>query len=79
MTEKFIQFLENFSSETLEELESIYHEDISYVDPINKGQGIKHLRLIMQDLIKVFKNVKFELLEISENKQLAFVCWNMTY
>ena len=46
MTEKFIQFLENFSSETLEELESIYHEDISYVDPINKGQGIKHLRLI---------------------------------
>ena len=79
MTEKFIQFLENFSSETLKELESIYHEDISYVDPINKGQGIKHLRLIMQDLLKVFKNVKFELLEISENKQLAFVCWNMTY
>ena len=79
MTEKFIHFLENFSSETLVELESIYHEDISYIDPINKGQGIEHLRLIMQDLLKVFRNVKFKLLETSGDKQLAFVCWEMTY
>ena len=57
MTDKFVNFLENFSSETLAELDSIYHEDISYIDPINKGQGIEHLRLIMQDL-PVFKNVK---------------------
>lgn len=79
MTDKFVNFLEYFSSETLAELDTIYHGDITYIDPINKGQGIEHLRLIMQDLLKVFKNVKFELLEISENNQLAFVCWNMSY
>ena len=53
MTDKFVNFLESFSSETLAELDSIYHQDISYIDPINKGQGIEHLR--MQDLLRYLK------------------------
>ena len=49
MTDKFINLLKNYGSDSLQSLDSIYSDDVQYEDPINKGKDLDHLKLILED------------------------------
>ena len=79
MTDKFINLLKNYGSDSLQSLDAIYSDDVQYEDPINKGKDLGHLRLILEDLLKVFKGVRFESIHSTHDSEFAFVSWKMHY
>ena len=44
MTDKFINLLKNYGSDSLQSLDAIYSDDVQYEDPINKGKDLDHLK-----------------------------------
>ena len=79
MTDKFINLLKNYGSDSLQSLDAIYSDDVQYEDPINKGNDLGHLKLILEDLLKVFKGVQFESIHSMHDDEFAFVSWKMRY
>ncbi|MFL2478396.1 MAG: nuclear transport factor 2 family protein [Verrucomicrobiales bacterium] len=79
MTDKFIHMLKNYGPEAIQELNSIYTNDVQYEDPINKGKSLAHLKLILEDLLKVFKGIQFESIHSTHDDEFAFVSWKMRY
>tara|TARA_B110000438_G_scaffold298716_1_gene347473 strand:+ start:346 stop:780 length:435 start_codon:yes stop_codon:yes gene_type:complete len=79
MTDKFIHMLKNYGPEVLQELDTIYTNDVQYEDPINKGKGLPHIKLILDDLLKVFQGVQFESIQSTNDDEFAFVSWKMRY
>jgi len=79
MTDKFIHMLKNYGPEAIQELYSIYTNDVQYEDPINKGKSLAHLKLILEDLLKVFKGIQFESIHSTHDDEFAFVSWKMSY
>lgn len=79
MTDKFIHMLKNYGPEVLQELNSVYNNDVQYEDPINKGKDLAHLKLILEDLLKVFEGVRFESILSVQDDEFAFVSWEMHY
>jgi steroid delta-isomerase len=79
MTDKFINLLKNYGADELQSLGTIYSNDVQYEDPINKGKNLTHLKLILEDLLKVFKGVRFESIHSAHTDEFAFVSWKMRY
>ena len=79
MIEGFTKFLSTFGPENIKELTKLYSHDVEYEDPINKTEGLLHLTLVFEDLIKVFSDIKIAVKETSSTNHLAFVRWEMTY
>ena len=79
MTNKFINLLKNYGPDSLQSLDAIYSDDVQYEDPINKGKNLDHLKLILEDLLKIFKGVRFESIHSAHDSEFAFVCWKMRY
>lgn len=79
MTDKFINLLKNYGHDELQSLSSIYSDDVQYEDPINKGKDLIHLKIILEDLLKVFKKVRFKSIHSAHNDEFAFVSWKMCY
>ena len=73
MTNKFINLLKNYGPDSLQSLDAIYSDDVQYEDPINKGKDLAHLKLILEDLLKVFKGVGFESIYSTHDSGCAFV------
>ncbi|MDB4712455.1 DUF2358 domain-containing protein [Verrucomicrobiales bacterium] len=71
--------LKNYGPEVLQELDTIYTNDVQYEDPINKGKGLPHIKLILEDLLKVFQEVQFESIQSTNDDEFAFVNWKMRY
>ena len=79
MTDKFIRLLKNYGPEALQELTSVYADDVKYEDPINNSKDLPHLKLILEDLLKVFEGVRFESIHSVHDDEFAFVSWEMHY
>ena len=79
MTNKFINLLKKYGPDSLQSLDSIYSDDVQYEDPINKGKDPAHLKLILEDLLKVLKGVRFESIHSAHDRECAFVSWKMRY
>ena len=79
MISDFIKLISNFGSDSLKELPKIYSPTIEYEDPINKIQGLDHLYLVFEDLLKIFSEIEIQVKETSSTDHTAFVRWLMTY
>ena len=44
----FVQSYQDLSIDNLELLESIYHKDVTFVDPIHKVEGFDNLDILLQ-------------------------------
>ncbi|HIN59876.1 MAG TPA: nuclear transport factor 2 family protein [Gammaproteobacteria bacterium] len=79
MTSGFTKFISTFGSGRLEALPEIYSSTIQYEDPINKVQGLDHLRLVFEDLLKIFSDIKIQVMESASTNHSGYVRWLMIY
>ncbi|MDE0570285.1 MAG: hypothetical protein OSB44_06350 [Verrucomicrobiales bacterium] len=52
---------------------TIYSNDVQSEDPINDGKNLTHLKLILEDLLRVFKGIRFESIHSAHNDEIVFV------
>jgi hypothetical protein len=83
---KWPQWLENFvdtyqklSTENLSLIFSIYHDEVVFIDPLHKVEGIVDLHKYFQGLYANLSQCDFVIDDVIINGEQAALYWQMTY
>ncbi len=77
--QRFTEFLESLSPETIGEVDALYAEQIDFKDPMNAASDREHFKRIEADLFKQLKNISFEVTNALGDESEAMVKWVMRY
>jgi limonene-1,2-epoxide hydrolase len=77
--EKFHQFYRQLNSADLTGLDQIYRSDIEFIDPIHHIKGIEALNHYFENMMQDLIRCNFEIHQLSEQDQQAFVIWTMHF
>jgi ketosteroid isomerase-like protein len=73
----FCSFYRDLDQKPLSQLKDIYSADVRFCDPVHSIQGIDSLTRYFEDLMQQVKACSFDIREISETGNTAFVRWTM--
>ena len=76
---EFKQFYESFDQQSLQGLNSLYAEDIVFVDPLHVIKGRKHLVAYFKSLCGNLTQCQFKFLEETVTDKRACYKWVMQY
>jgi hypothetical protein len=77
-----INFIDNYSrlsTDNLALLEKIYHQDITFIDPLHKVQGFDHLKEYFNGLYENLISCRFTIAHTFEKNNEAAIYWEMSY
>ena len=77
--EKFIAFYENFNSDKVLIIASVYTDEIQFIDPVKEISSLDELTIYMQNLSKNLELCTFEFSDVNELKAQAYLTWVMTF
>lgn len=77
--EKFLEMYQTLSADNLDTLQSVYREDIRFIDPAHEIIGIDNLTAYLSALYKNIDSINFIFHKplIAENR--GYVSWKMTF
>jgi len=75
----FVQSYQDLSIDNLELLESIYHKDVTFVDPIHKVEGFDNLYRYFEGLYQNLASCEFTIERVILQDCHASIYWKMTY
>ena len=78
ITEKFTQIYQQLNKDNLELLGELYSEEITFIDPLNKIEGLDNLTVYFADLYENVSSISFDFSEIKSVENTHFLIWNMT-
>ncbi|MCG9761009.1 MULTISPECIES: nuclear transport factor 2 family protein [Pseudoalteromonas] len=78
-TQRFVAIYNEIDRHSLGKLASIYTEDISFVDPFHKIQGLDALTSYFQGLYENVSDIEFLVTNSYEVDDISFIYWTMTY
>lgn len=73
------QFYENFSNYSSERLKQLYHEDVTFVDPLHALQGVEALDKYFRAGMANVTECRFEFDHAVIDQQRAVLPWTMKY
>lgn len=77
---KFVSFYTDLASMRAEELASIYSQDVTFIDPIGKHQGIASVEAYFSKLLENAKHCQFTIQsKMTTNSGEHLVVWTMEY
>jgi ketosteroid isomerase-like protein len=75
----FISIYQQLSINNLELLSNIYHQDVTFVDPIHKVEGFDNLYDYFKRLYLNLASCDFVIEDVIEQGTYAAIYWKMTY
>ncbi len=72
-------FFDTFSESSLEKLNTVYHPDVQFNDPINAAKGIEQLHRVYKDLFTQLRDIEIKVRDQAGNSDLGFLRWTMDY
>jgi len=79
LVEKVMGFYENFSKESLALLDDIYTQDVEFVDPIHKLEGMLALKTYFRGMLKNMQHYEMHYNEIIVNRDCVHFSWEMNF
>lgn len=79
LVEQFKNAFRHFSSPTLLQLPSIYHDDIEFADPVHKVRGLAELQRYFAGTLKNLVLCKFEYDAETVAADSACISWHMHF
>lgn len=76
---EFMSVYQTLSIDNLDLLESIYAQDITFIDPIHQIQGFDNLRQYFQGLYQNLSCCHFQIDNVISQSNQAAIYWQMTY
>ncbi|WP_194755544.1 nuclear transport factor 2 family protein [Aliidiomarina indica] len=77
LLEKFKAFYDDLSLDSLKNLSDIYHDDVSFVDPVTQVNGLDDLKSYLNHGLANVSSCHFAIYEEMVNQKQAFVVWQM--
>ncbi|WP_462156048.1 nuclear transport factor 2 family protein [Pseudoalteromonas piscicida] len=78
-TQRFVAIYNEIDKYCLSKLASIYTEDISFVDPLHKIQGLDALTSYFQGLYENVSEIEFLVTNAYLVDDVSFIYWTMSY
>ncbi|MEW6990989.1 nuclear transport factor 2 family protein [Colwelliaceae bacterium 6441] len=75
----FINVYQTLSSENLVLLETIYHREITFIDPIHQVEGFDELYYYFENLYQNLSSCEFIIQDVMWQHSKASIYWKMTY
>ena len=75
----FVSVYQKLSINNLELLDSIYHKDITFEDPIHRVDGLENLHQYFENLYQNLTSCKFVIKDVVFQDSSAAIYWEMTY
>ncbi len=76
---KFIEFYEALGAQPSVDLEPVYDEQIEFIDPVHRMQGLPALNAYFDGLLQNVGALTFRITETSTTGNQAFLQWVMSY
>ena len=77
--EKFVTVYQALSIDNLECLSSIYHQNITFIDPIHRIEGYCALKAYFQSMYENLSQCNFVINNVITHSNQAAIYWQMTY
>lgn len=77
--DNFVKVYQSLSTDNLDLLETVYHENITFIDPIHQVKGVKNLRDYFNRLYENLSQCDFVIKEVIVDNNKAAIYWDMTY
>ena len=74
-----MNFYEKFSAENMSKLDEFYTQDIEFVDPVHKVDGILSLKHYMKKMAINLSYYKIRYLEVLTGENTAYLTWEMDF
>ena len=78
ITDKFTQIYQRLHKDNLELLGELYSEGITFIDPLNKVEGLDGLTVYFADLYENVSSISFNFIEVKSFENTHFITWTMT-
>ncbi len=75
----FVNVYQTLGTDNLDLLETIYHSNIIFIDPLHKVEGINDLHQYFESLYQNLLMCEFVIDNIIANNNEAAIYWKMTY
>ncbi|MGQ4275770.1 nuclear transport factor 2 family protein [Pseudidiomarina sp. E22-M8] len=71
------KYYDEFSDVNVEQLDDLYHEDVTFIDPIHHVHGLDELKSYFKGTMEGVEQCHFAFTEWAENGDQVFVNWQM--
>jgi limonene-1,2-epoxide hydrolase len=79
IVEKFCHYYKEFSQESIAGLGELYHQDVVFLDPTGKVEGLRHLKSHFSKMMSNVTYCHFEITDMVSTDTQAFITWTMTF
>ena len=77
---KYASFFESINSKTpIDEYKNILDENVKFKDPFHSIQGVEKLFDIFQTMYKNLYEPRFQINEVIENSNIAYINWSFSF
>jgi hypothetical protein len=76
---KFIDIYQRLSTDNLHLLAELYHQDITFIDPMHKLNGFAQLAHYFDGLYQQLSYCEFTIEQVIAEENEAAIYWNMSY
>ena len=76
---EFTSVYQKLNTDNLVLLNSIYHQEITFIDPIHEIKGLDELQQYFQGLYQNLESCQFIISEVISQPNQAAIYWKMTY
>lgn len=77
--ENFVSVYQSLNIDNLALLKDIYHEDVVFIDPLHKVEGLTELEQYFSHLYSNVQSITFNIDESIEIDDKGFLYWTMIY
>lgn len=77
--DNFIEVYQGLGTDNLSNLQSVYHQDIAFQDPLHKLNGFDQLEAYFSQLYQHVLTCRFVVKEVVQQGNQAAIYWTMTY
>ncbi|MDN7124195.1 nuclear transport factor 2 family protein [Pseudidiomarina terrestris] len=75
--ERLLKYYDEFSDVNIDKLDELYHEDVTFIDPIHQVHGLDDLKSYFKGTMEGVEQCHFAFTEYAENGAHVFVNWQM--
>lgn len=76
---RLMSFYEDFSVENLSKLDEFYTQDIEFVDPVHKVDGILSLKHYLKKMAANLTHYSIRYIDVLSGENSAYVTWEMDF
>ncbi len=74
---RFENLYKNLSLESIAQLDTVYHQDITFADPVGEHRGMAAVKHYFSNLLETTEDCRFHIYSVTSSDAVCMVRWQM--